>query len=209
MASNHSYIKRVEEYFLNHTRKGIMLSSMDYEIINKWKNRNIPIELVLSGIREAISENRNNDYHTIKSLNSISDFVENKIKMNLQFNDQLEESANSDFNPLKFYFDKINRDIERCNHNRVRDSLIKLKDKIKSKTIDIESNRFDLSTMENELMDDIYNSLNSEEKRILDTQVENMLQNYSDKFTEKALKKSYNSHRNNILKKKYNISFMD
>ena len=208
MAGN-SYIKSVEEYFLNHARKGIMLSSVDYELINKWKTRNIPLELVLSGIREAFSENRNNDYYFIRSLKSISDFVENKINLELSVNFNTEKSIRPYSDQIIIYFDRINRDIERCNNSRVKNCLINLKDKIKSSNSRDLSNEFDTISLENELMEDIYNSLNAVEKRILDNQVEILLQNYSDKCTEKALKKSYYSHRNNILKKKYNISFMD
>lgn len=209
MTGNHSYIKSVEEYFLKHACKGIMLSSVDYEIINKWQKREIPLEVVLSGIRDAFSESKNSDYHTIKSLKSISGFVENKISINLVFNDKMEEPVNSDLSSIKIYFDKINRDIERCNNIRVKDCLIKFKDNISSMKNDIESNQLELFTAENELLDEIYNCLEDEEKIDLNNKIEKLLQDYSHRFTEKAYKKSYKSHRNGLLKKRFNLNIFD
>lgn len=203
MAGN-SYIKSVEEYFLNHARKGIMLSSVDYELINKWKTRNIPLELVLSGIREAFSGNINNDYHSIRSLKSISDFVENKINLDLSAKLKTEESISPDSDPIMIYIDKINSEIKRCKDIKIRNILTNMKDKIQSIKTSIEPN-----FLENELLDDIFNCLKEEERNIINKDVEKLLQNHSDKFTEKAYKKSYISHRNRLLKEKFRINIFN
>ena len=50
MGNNSDYIKEVENYFLSHAGKGIMLSSADYNLIKEWKGRKVPKEVVLKGI---------------------------------------------------------------------------------------------------------------------------------------------------------------
>ena len=209
MDTNQSYIKSVEQYFLNHAGKGIMLSPVDYDLINTWKARNIPLELVLSGIREAFSEYRNNEYQSIRNLKSISDIIETKIKFNLSTRNEIEESTPHDFNIIKIYLDKINRAIEESNESRVKESMYKFKDIILSSKCSQYTNKFDPIIFENEFLDDIYNSLNNEEKRSIDSQVVNLLKNYSDKFTEKAYKRSYKSHRNRLLKERFHIKIFD
>jgi len=49
-------VREIEKYFLSLAGEGIMLSSMDYGLIQGWKKKNVPRELVLKGIQKAFSE---------------------------------------------------------------------------------------------------------------------------------------------------------
>jgi hypothetical protein len=49
-------IKEIESYFLTLAGEGIMLSPIDYSLIQDWKKRHVPREVVLKGINRAFSE---------------------------------------------------------------------------------------------------------------------------------------------------------
>ena len=56
MGSGSEYIKEIESYFLTLAGEGIMLSPIDYSLIQDWKKRQVPKEVVLKGINRAFSE---------------------------------------------------------------------------------------------------------------------------------------------------------
>ncbi|MEO1268788.1 MAG: hypothetical protein AAFX99_11865, partial [Myxococcota bacterium] len=46
------YLQQVEAYFLSHTRVGVMLSSLDIELLRQWRSEGIPVEAVCAGIKQ-------------------------------------------------------------------------------------------------------------------------------------------------------------
>ena len=51
-AGDFGYLQQIEAYFLSYTRVGVMLSSLDTELIRQWKLGGIPVEAVCSGIKQ-------------------------------------------------------------------------------------------------------------------------------------------------------------
>lgn len=71
MNGGSEYIKEIETYFLTLAGEGIMLSSFDYSLIQDWKKRDIPKEIVYKGISRAFTEkggNKKNGSGTPRSL---------------------------------------------------------------------------------------------------------------------------------------------
>ncbi len=50
-----SYLREIEQYFLELTGRGVMLSSADYELIDSWRRAGVPKEIVLRSIRDAVA----------------------------------------------------------------------------------------------------------------------------------------------------------
>ena len=68
-----SIIKEIEQYFLNLSQKGIMLSSRDYHIITDWIEKGLTKEQILLGIRNTF---HSKDRARIRNLSDCSEFVE-------------------------------------------------------------------------------------------------------------------------------------
>ena len=54
MSFKSNYIKDIETFFLERSGNGVMLSSRDYDLIQKWKDQGIPKGIVFWGISDAI-----------------------------------------------------------------------------------------------------------------------------------------------------------
>ncbi len=89
MTQDSRYIKDVESYFISLAGEGIMLSSNDYALISKLRDRQIPKEVVLRGIN-----------HAFKKLNAEDDKGENRIRSLRQCYSFIEESID-EYSPLK------------------------------------------------------------------------------------------------------------
>lgn len=50
------YLQQAEAYFLSHSKIGVMLSSKDVELLRRWRDGGVPIEVVCYGIRRAFYE---------------------------------------------------------------------------------------------------------------------------------------------------------
>ena len=58
MEQDSNYVKDIEKYFLSLAGEGIMLSSMDYNLILEWRNNEIPKEVVFKGINRAFEKEK-------------------------------------------------------------------------------------------------------------------------------------------------------
>lgn len=209
MPTDSSYLKSVEEYFLNHAGKGIMLSSLDYELINSWKKRNIPLQIVLSAISEAFLSGQGQEFNRIRNLKYISNIVEKSID---RYNSQEETTPlpqRSISDRIGIIFDKINSDIEKSDDIRVKQCLMEHKDKLlyhKNNSLEIDSI---INKLEHDFMDELFMILSGSEQESVNQEINALMHEYKNRFTQRAYDRSLQIHRNNILKRKYNIKFMD
>ncbi len=51
-----NYLATVERFFLSLKDSGLTLSATDYDLIQQWENRGIPIRIVCRGIENGIAE---------------------------------------------------------------------------------------------------------------------------------------------------------
>lgn len=186
-----------------------MLSSVDYELINNWMLREIPLELVLSGIRDAFSEKNQNEFESIRNIKSISGYIEKRIEQNKSFNKQsFEHQTIEKYNHITC-LEILNKELERCKDQRVKKSIIELKQRLQLQICNSDTFEYNINSMEDELMDEIYNRLSEQEKLDLHNNIENLLSKYIDKYTQKAYQKSYKSHRNSLLKNKFSLDLFE
>jgi hypothetical protein len=214
MFKEDSYIKSIEKYFLTHLGKGIMLSYSDYELIASWKDKNIPLEIVMEGIREAFSDSGNiNDLNhetKIRNLSSISSWVEKSIETYLDVQNIDNKPEALDYcNSVKNIIAAINDNVKDISDKRVlkkimeyKDSLIKIGSNEKSKTFKIAYEK------ENMLYDDIFNLLSESEKNKILTKCEDKLKD-SKNMTNHAYQKSITSFRNELIRAQFNLKFLN
>ena len=53
---NQNYIVTVEQFFLSLKDSGLMLSATDYDLIQQWESRGIPVNIVCRGIENGVAE---------------------------------------------------------------------------------------------------------------------------------------------------------
>ena len=214
MFKEDSYIKSIEKYFLTHLGKGIMLSYSDYELIASWKDKNIPLETIMEGIREAFSDSDNinslNKETKIRNLNSISSYVDKSIKMYLEIeNIDCKIEDNSSNNYINNIIKSINQNIEEIEDKRVLEKVLKYKNLLINLISEKNYESFNIiNEQENRLYDDIFNLLSESDKNKILTKCENKLKNNSN-ITNHAYRKSIASFRNEIVKDMFNLKFLN
>jgi len=214
MLDDTSYIKNVEKYFLDHAGKGLMLSSIDYELILNWEQRGIPLDIVFKGIKNAFTEEaRRISYNPnkLKSLDAISVSIEESFELyllNKKYDDEPKLEDNQNY--LDNLLISLNTNIKDINDQRILECLQKFKLKLLNDREDLFNDILRNSIIyENELYRDIYDSLSTKEKKLIMLEVKDVIYNSNLHMTDTAYEKSKESHRNSVLKKLYNIYFLD
>ncbi len=215
MFKEDSYIKSIEKYFLTHLGKGIMLSYSDYELIASWKDKNIPLETIMEGIREAFSDSDNinslNKETKIRNLNSISSYVDKSIKMYLEIENidcKIEDSDPPDSHTNSIIH-KINDNVKDIADKRILNKIMEYKNLLMNLSSDNSSERFKIiNDNENRLYNDIFNLLSESEKNKIITKCKNKLKN-SNNITNHAYRKSIVAFRNEIIKAEFNLNFLN
>ena len=214
MFKEDSYIKSIEKYFLTHLGKGIMLSYSDYELIASWKDKNIPLETIMEGIREAFSDfgniNSLNKETKIRNLNSISSYVDKSIKMYLEIENidcKIEDTSSNNY--INNIIKSINQNIEEIEDKRVLEKVLKYKNLLINLNSEKNYESFNIiNEQENRLYDDIFNLLSESDRNKILTKCENKLKNNSN-ITNHAYRKSITSFRNEIVKDMFNLKFLN
>jgi len=214
MFKEDSYIKSIEKYFLTHLGKGIMLSYSDYELIASWKDKNIPLQTIMEGIREAFSDYSNinslNKETKIRNLNSISSYVDKSIKMYLEIENidcKIEDISSNNY--INNIIKSINQNIEEIEDKRVLEKVLKYKNLLINLNSEKNYESFNIiNEQENRLYDDIFNLLSESDKNKILTKCENKLKNNSN-ITNHAYRKSITSFRNEIVKDMFNLKFLN
>ena len=80
-----NYLLTVEQFFLTLKNHGLALSSTDYDLIQQWECRGIPINVVCRGIKNGIIEldKQNTRQSSRVSLSYLKVFVEEEMERSL------------------------------------------------------------------------------------------------------------------------------
>ncbi len=211
MEHNSNYIKDVEKYFLSLAGEGIMLSSMDYSLIMEWKNKEIPKEVVFKGINKAFEKWKSKEGQGPKSKRSLmqcAEYIENSIEeyspiigKDSDTSEDLDTSANFDI-----VVKRVNSFIESEKEDILRSYYLNMKEKLLAQ---MKSNRDSALSMsaqiEQECIDDFFESLTESEKKDIMLEAQGKLGNRARHMTEAALLESTASFRNEILINNYGL----
>ncbi len=214
MFTEDPYIKSIEKYFLTHMGKGIMLSYSDYELIQDWKKRNIPADVIIEGIKDAFSDTKNfdiiNNKTRIRNLKSIKSYIADSI--DIYTKTKADNASKDSFTESKYkdrVIEAINSYIAGVNDERILSEIRSYKDFLINLDKLNEFQEFEImTTREKQLYDKIFNLLSQAEKNKILREADNKIDNRGG-LTEQAYNKSLISFRNTIIKSMFSLDFLN
>ena len=79
---NLNYLTAVEQFFLGLKDSGLALSAADYDLINKWEERGVPLEVLCRAIESGFKRHRENSRDPRISLTYFKKMIDIEIKKN-------------------------------------------------------------------------------------------------------------------------------
>lgn len=209
MSPGASYIKSVEEYFLSLAGEGIMLSSIDYDLLRGWRDGGIPEEIVMRGISRAFGDKGRKAMPggSIRSLRQCAEFIETCAE-EYGYGASCGKGGTSKAETVRgagedlSITERLGRLIEAEKREAVRKYYSGLRTRI------LKSDSGDdtpLSRLIGEAMDELFASLPEKEREKIEAEARERLGGRARLMTEKAYAESLVSFRNEILSRKYSI----
>jgi hypothetical protein len=204
-----NYIKNVEEYFISLAGEGIMLSSIDYDLIRGWRDGGIPEEIVMRGISRAFGDKGRKAMPggSIRGLRQCAEFIktcaeEYGYRSSSGRGDVTEAEAGRGADPELSITERLGRLIE----SEKRDAVRKYYSGLRARILKSEGgDELPLSRLIGEAMDEFFASLPDKEREKIEAEARGKLGERARLMTEKAYAESLVSFRNEILSKKYSI----
>jgi hypothetical protein len=211
MENNSNYVKEIEKYFLSLAGEGIMLSSMDYNLILDWKKKEIPKEVVFKGINRAFVEGKSRDGQgpkSVRNLKHCAQFIENSInefRPIIGKNRNKTESLDAE-NDLDIAVGRLNNYIKSEKEGITKSYYMNMKEKLLA-SIEINGNNaLSLSPkIEEESLEELFGNLSEAEKLEISGEAKSKLGSRARHMTKAALDESLISFRNEILGNKYRL----
>jgi hypothetical protein len=203
------YIKEIESYFLKLAGEGIMLSPIDYSLIQDWKKRSVPREVVLKGINRAFSETgaKLKGSGPPKSLKHCAGYVEKCIEeYGPPAREKKSKKRASHGNADGEILEKLERLIHDAGTAPLRDYYIKLRKKVlaldKAEEAEYISS---IAELEKESLEEFFLGLPDKEREKISSQAGKMISDRARFMTKSAYAESLVSFRDEVLAKKYGI----
>jgi hypothetical protein len=210
MGSGSEYIKEIESYFLILAGEGIMLSPIDYSLIQDWKKRRVPREVVLKGINRAFSETGTRSKGAglpPRSLKHCVSYVEKCIEeYGPQVTERKSKRGSQPGSDDMEVSERLERFIHDAGNQALRDYYIKLRKLVlglgkAGGANDIPS----IMNLEKESLEEFFRALPDKEREKISIEAEEMIKQRARYMTKGAYDESLVSFRNEILGKKYGI----
>ena len=81
MSQEHqNYLVTVERFFLSLKDSGMALSATDYDLIQQWENRGIPVNVVCRGIENGVAEFETQRQTSRMGLNYLKVYIEEELE---------------------------------------------------------------------------------------------------------------------------------
>lgn len=178
---------------------------MDYSLITKWKNREIPKEVILKGINRAFEDSKLRDGQgevSIRNLKQCVRYVESSIEefrpvINMK-DDSFDKSET-----LQPIIEELNKHIREENTNVNRNYYIDIKERILSINDD---NPFgQISRIEEESLQQLFMNLDQVTRDEIIEEAIAKLGSRARRMTDEAIEESTISFRNEIITSKFNL----
>jgi hypothetical protein len=75
-----NYLVTIEQFFLSLKDSGMALSATDYDLIQQWENRGIPVNVVCRGIENGVAEFETQRQSSRMGLNYLKVFIEEELE---------------------------------------------------------------------------------------------------------------------------------
>ena len=211
MEQDSNYIKDIESYFLSLAGEGIMLSSMDYNLIMEWRDKEIPKEVVFKGINKAFQDFKAKEGQGPKSARNLKrcvSYIDKSIKEYSPIigRDRISSESTEMTSDLSTLVDRLNKYISSENELILKNYYNNVKDKLSSsiKSSDEECIA-DISQIEQECLNELFLDLPDAKKESITNEAMIMLGKRVRHMTNDALEESVISFRNELLSAEYTI----
>lgn len=211
MEHDSSYIKDVENYFLSLAGEGIMLSSVDYNLIREWRDKEIPKEVVFKGINKAFQDFKSKEGQGPKSARNLRRCVSYIDKSIREYSpvigrDTMSSESVDMTRDLNKLIDRLNKYINSESGLILKNYYNNAKDRISS---NIESSDEEgiavINQIEQECLKELFLNLPDAEKESITNEAKSMIGSRARHMTREALEESIISFRNELLVTEYNI----
>lgn len=197
MNTTSTNIKEIEQYFLTLSRKGIMLSSKDYNLITDWIEKGISKEQILTGIRNTFNSK---DIKRIRSLQDCIEYVEStEIKKETTPSKSPKISSDNN-NYLVGILNNFNNLIKDSSNPDSITFLQNINEKLKSF---INSNNEEMFSNINRLEEEFFQNypqhINSNDKKYYESEINIFINSGHDYINEKAKNKALNNFTKNFI----------
>ena len=197
MKTTSTIIKDIEQYFLNLSQKGIMLSSRDYHLITEWIEKGISKEQILTGIRNTF---QTKDINRIRNLYDCSELVERSsekketvVTKTVQFNPD-------NNNYLVQILNNFNNLIQNNSKSELNNFYEIINDKLKHF---INSNNDEMFSNINKLEEEFFlkfpGHVNVQDKANFKAEINNFINSGNDYINEKSKNKALNNYSKNFI----------
>jgi len=204
-----SYISEIEKYFLSLKGSGVMLSSTDYNSIIDWKEKNIPKEVILRGIKSAFKNHLRARNNKLNSIYQCLPFIEQSIslyKISDKKNNSICDEVSID-NLIEGIKREIRIAIKSQSNLLLKEELKKMESEI-DKINNLDENTFyiKLKEFDDKLLNKIFKKLTKMDADRIMSEAEKKIEKRSLYMSFKAREESLLSFRNQIIKDKFNLN---
>ncbi len=197
MKSTSIIIKEIEQYFLNLSKKGIMLSSKDYHLITEWIDKGYTREQILMGIRNCFEAK---DIKRIRNISDCSEFVETK---DLQKPREIKKTVITKSDNINYIVRILNnfenlltKDTTLDLNSFINTFNVKLKELINS---DKENMFANINRLEENFFKEFPDHLSTGDMKSYKTEINDFVNSGNDYINEKAKNKALNNFTKNFI----------
>lgn len=202
MSSDSEYLKAIERYFLRLKGSGVMLSSRDYNLVLEWKNRGIPRDKVLNGIKRAVES----DPESAKSLYNCRFFVEETVETSEKANVDIQTSDNDQITHINNIIARTEHLLNDEKNNRLLDHYRRYRSRVETLKNENSSRVFPLlQLLENEFFDSFFDSLTTEEKHNISNEARSLIPGNTSFLNNGVREDTVKAFRNEIIEKRYGL----
>ena len=197
MKTTSTIIKDIEQYFLNLSQKGIMLSSRDYHLITEWIEKGISKEQILTGIRNTF---QSKDIKRIRNLYDCSELVERSSEKKETVATKTVQLNPDNNNYLVQILNNFNNLIQNNSKSEFNNFYVIINDKLKHF---INSNNDEMFSNINKLEEEFFlkfpKHLNAQDKANFKAELNNFINSGNDYINEKTKNKALNNYSKNFI----------
>ena len=197
MKTTSTIIKDIEQYFLNLSQKGIMLSSRDYHLITEWIEKGISKEQILKGIRDTF---QSKDIKRIRNLYDCSEMVERSSEKKETVATKTVQLNPDNNNYLVQILNNFNNLIQNNSKSELNNFYVIINDKLKHF---INSNNDEMFSNINKLEEEFFlkfpEHVNVQDKANFKAEINNFINSGNDYINEKSKNKALNNYSKNFI----------
>lgn len=209
-----NYFTEIEETFIRRRGRNLLLSPLDWALIESWQERGIPLHIVVRGIEAVFDgyEKQPNQRRTVKSLSYCRDEIETRYAVWLEMQigkkaqnaesgienfDKSDNSANGELfsdEMILAHLKKISGELKTAK-SRSKGSLREILEKVLRRLSELENEHF-----ATEKLEEIFENLDDSIDKIL-------LESYADKKLKTEVEKQIASYKNKMEADVYERTF--